>query len=289
MNTETVVVITGMSGSGKHTVFKAFEDIGFFCVDNLPIPLVPRLLELGEASGGQIPRLAVVVDVRLGEPTSHFKRLFTELKARPFRTVILFVEASDEALVRRYSETRRLHPLAHDKSILEGLEKEREELREIRNLADIVVDTSATSVHDLRNWVNENFRTLTGKDQLVISVVSFGFKYGVPYNADMVLDVRFLPNPHFVPELKPKTGKDVEVATYMNQFEDTRVYLQKVSDLLLFMVPRVVQEGKSYLTVAIGCTGGRHRSVMVAAALEQALRGAGHSVQLAHRDIHRGE
>lgn len=289
MNPEVVVVITGMSGSGKHTVFKAFEDLGFFCVDNLPIPLVPKLLELSSASGGQITRLAVVIDVRLGEPSSVFKSLFTDLKTKSFKTVILFVEASDEALLRRYSETRRVHPLAHNKSIIEGLRKEREELRDIRNLADVVIDTSSISVHELRNWVNDNFQQVATKDPLVISLVSFGFKYGVPFNADMLFDVRFLPNPHFVPQLAGKTGRDSEVAEYMRQFEDTRVFIEKTSDLLQYLIPRFIDEGKSYLTVGVGCTGGRHRSVMVACELGNVLKQSGYPLQLLHRDIHRGE
>lgn len=283
---QSLVIITGMSGSGKRNVFKTFEDMGYFCVDNLPTALVPRLIEMTRASGGKIVRLAIVVDVRLRESVADFKRLFTDLKAETFRTTIIFVEATDEVLARRYSETRRIHPLAERQSLTEGIKAERRELSEIRALADLIVDTSDFSVHDLRNHIYDQFARETAEEKLSVSVVSFGFKHGMPYNADLVFDVRFLPNPHFVPDLKDLTGNHAEVVDFMFKSQETKEILSKIEDMLEYLLPRYAKEGKSYLTIAVGCTGGRHRSVMVANELARRLAREGRRINLIHRDIH---
>jgi RNase adapter protein RapZ len=283
---QSLVIITGMSGSGKNSVLKSLEDFGFFCVDNLPTPLIPRLLEMTAVSGGKITKLAVVVDVRLRESTADFKSLFGRLKEAAFKTTIIFVDASDDVLARRYSETRRLHPLAHDRSLIAGIHAERRELSEIRAMADLVIDSSDYTVHDLRRYLYETFRESEESEKLNIAVVSFGFKHGLPYNSDLVFDVRFLPNPNFVPDLKHLTGNDSEVADYMHQFQETAEILEKIGDMLEYLLPRYTREGKSYLTIAVGCTGGRHRSVLVANELRKRLQRDGLKITLIHRDLH---
>ncbi len=284
---KSLVIITGMSGSGKHTAFKALEDLGFFCVDNLPTRLIPRLIQMTMASGGGIDKLAVVVDVRLGESDSEFKRLLQELEKLPFDSTVIFFDASDQELARRYSETRRTHPLARNTSLLEGVQEERKKLSVIRSLADRVIDTSEFSVHDLRKLIYKHFRERSSiEDALYITLVSFGFKHGIPFNSDMLFDVRFLPNPNFEPFLKEKTGSDPEVVDFLRKHPETEEIIGKISDMLEYLLPKYIQEGKSYFTVSIGCTGGRHRSVMIAEALEARLQGRGHRVNLIHRDEH---
>lgn len=286
---EELVVISGMSGSGKHTVFKALEDLGFFCVDNIPTPLIPRLLHISAASGGRIRKMAVVVDVRLGQSIPGFQKLIDYLKHAPFKSTVVFVDASDEVLARRYSETRRVHPLAHDKTLLEGVRSEREQLSGVRAMADLIIDTSSFSVHDLRRFIYDRFRCGEEADRLRVSVVSFGFKHGLPANADLVFDVRFLPNPHFSPDLKPLTGSDPPVVDFMKSHTDTEEAIGKLEDMLLYLLPKYLQEGKKYLTIAVGCTGGRHRSVMVANEVAARLAARGHAAQVVHRDVHRDE
>ncbi len=278
-----------MSGSGKHTVFKALEDLGFFCVDNIPTALIPRLLQITAVSGGQIKKLAVVVDVRLGQSIAGFHKLFAQLKHTPFRSTVVFVDASDEVLARRYSETRRVHPLAHDTTLLEGVRAERQQLSSIRAMADLIIDTSDFSVHDLRRLIDDTFRDDQTPGQLRVSVVSFGFKYGLPFNADLVFDVRFLANPHFEADLKPLTGGDPRVVEFMLRHAETAEILGKMEDMLLYLLPKYTDEGKTYLTIAIGCTGGRHRSVMVANEIGRRMTAQGYGVNLIHRDIHRDE
>ncbi|HEY3131670.1 MAG TPA: RNase adapter RapZ [Acidobacteriota bacterium] len=286
MKLKNLVIITGLSGSGKHTVFKAFEDLGYFCVDNIPIPLIPRLIQLSGATEGKIDKLALVVDARLGEAIHDLKKLVKELKQYPFRTVLIFVEASEATLARRYSETRRIHPLALDRNVLDGIREEQEKLSDIRSLADVVLNTSDYTVHELRRFVEENFRDVEETDSPIIAVMSFGYKNGIPFNADLVFDVRYLPNPNFEPELKSKTGSDPEVVEFMNRFPDTCITLDKITDLLHYLIPKYIEERKSYLTIAIGCTGGRHRSVMIANALAERVQKMGFKVNLIHRDIH---
>jgi len=283
---KSLVIITGMSGSGKHTAAKAFEDMGYFCVDNLPTPLIPRLIEMTIASGGQIDRLAIVLDVRLREAVSGIKQLFQDLKKLPFESTVIFLDASDKVLARRYSETRRVHPLAQDSSLLEGVRLERKKLAYVRAQADLVIDTTDFSVHDLTSYLYDHFRTRDkGEEQLNVSVVSFGFKHGLPFNSDLVFDLRFLPNPHFVPELKEKTGNDPEVIDFMRAQPETAEIIDKIEDMLEYLLPKYSREGKSYLTVAIGCTGGHHRSVVVANELARWLEENGYRVNLVHRDI----
>jgi UPF0042 nucleotide-binding protein len=281
-----LLIITGLSGSGKTTAFKALEDLGFFCVDNLPTALIPRLIEMTIASGGKINRLAIVVDVRLGESAADFRKLFNELKKLPFESKILFFDASDEVLARRYSETRRVHPLARNGTLLDGVRAEKEQLADIRVLADMEIDTTEFSVHHLRNFIYDTFRFQEGGAGLNVTVVSFGFKRGLPHNSDLVFDVRFLPNPNFIEELKDKTGHDRAIVDYMNSFPETEEMLERIAGMLEYLFPRYIREGKSYCTVAIGCTGGRHRSVMLSTELTARLVALGYEVNLIHRDVH---
>lgn len=286
MKLQKLVIITGLSGSGKRTVFKAFEDLGYFCVDNIPIQLIPRLIQLSEATEGRIDRLAVVADARLGEAIHELENLVKELRSQASHTALLFVEASERVLARRFSETRRVHPLAPDRDVLDGIREEKRKLSDIKAMADLVLDTSDYTVHEVRRFVGEQFSEGAGNESMVVTILSFGYKHGIPINADLVLDVRFLPNPNFEPDLKDKTGMDPEVVRYMERWEDTGIILHKITDLLEYLIPKYVDEGKSYLTVAIGCTGGRHRSVMIAEALKQKLEVAGIHSNLVHRDVH---
>ena len=282
----SLVIITGMSGSGKHTAFKAFEDLGYFCVDNLPTSLISRLVQMSTASGGEIQQLAMVIDVRLGESLAGFEKLFGKIKQLSAQSTIIFVDASDQVLARRYGETRRVHPLAQDQSLLEGIRSERRKLSSIRAQADQVIDTTDFSVHDLRNLIYQNFQHGDREDHLNVSLVSFGFKYGIPYNSELVFDVRFLRNPNFIPHLKEKTGNDSVVVKYMFQQPETEGILDKIYDMLEYLLPKYQREGKKYLTISIGCTGGRHRSVVVANELRKRLEGEGRRVNLIHRDLH---
>lgn len=284
-NSKQVVIITGMSGSGKHTAFKAFEDLGFFCVDNLPTALVPRLIEMTIASGGKIDKLAVVVDARLGESVGDFRKLFRRLRSLPFSCQVVFFDAPDRILAERYSETRRVHPLARSASLIEGFRAEREALAEVKAMADIVIDTAELSVHELRRLIDERFRSGVGSP-FNLSIVSFGFKRGIPYNSDLVFDVRFLPNPFFEPKLKEMSGIDRPVIDFLDGFPETGTILGKIEDMLEYLLPRYSREGKAYCTVGIGCTGGRHRSVMIAGVLAVRLSSKGYEVNLVHRDLH---
>lgn len=281
----SLVIITGLSGSGKHTAFKAFEDLGYFCVDNLPTPLIPRLIQMSSLSGGDLEKLAIVIDIRLGESVPSFEEFFQELQQYPFASTVLFFDATDEVLARRYSETRRVHPLARQTTLLEGVRAERKKLAGVRALADLIIDTTDLTVHDLRRLIYERFQSEDSDESLNLSVVSFGFKNGLPHNSDMVFDVRFLPNPNFVGELKEKTGNDQPVVQYMQQFQETEELLRKIQNLLEYLIPKYRREGKSYLTISVGCTGGRHRSVMVANELARRLQENGQKVNLIHRDL----
>jgi len=275
-------VITGISGSGKASVLKAFEDLGYYCVDNLPVGLIPRFAELVKQSS-DIKRTAMVVDVREGSQLEALPAIVHGIqKIIPTKTI--FLEASDAVLLRRYSETRRPHPLGTDTSVKASLAAERRHLRRIRAIADLVIDTSRFNVHELRAYITERFQHRESTKNILVSCVSFGFKHGVPEDADLVFDVRFLPNPHFVPEFRPFTGRDGPVAKYIRSFPQTKEFTKKVSDLLIFLLPHFIHEGKSYLTIAFGCTGGQHRSVMMAEEFGQILRKAGYRVKIVHRD-----
>ncbi|MFP2911528.1 RNase adapter RapZ [Pyxidicoccus sp. 3LFB2] len=277
-----IVVITGMSGSGKSTAIRALEDAGFFCIDNLPVLLLPKLTEL--AGGGNIDRMALVVDVREGVFLKDAPRMLAEVRRAGHQVEVLFLDSSDDSLIRRFSETRRRHPLAPNGTVAEGIKSEREELRDLRELADQVIDSSALNVHDLKRMVQARFSPEPAAGPS-LSIMSFGYRYGVPPQADLVLDVRFLPNPYFVPELKGLTGKVPKVSAYVLDREETQQFLEKVVDLCRFLFPRYQKEGKAYLTVALGCTGGKHRSVAIAAELTRRLQDANTRVQLWDRDI----
>jgi len=281
------VVLTGLSGSGKSQAIRALEDLGYFCVDNLPIALLPMLAELTLRARSEITRAAVVVDVREGRMLDELPRVFRTLKGmRNLNPVLIFLDASDEALVRRFSETRRPHPLAPDRSAIEGIREERKRMRPLRRLADHVVDTSAMTVHELRHAFRGVEAGRGPGSQLVVTVLSFGFKHGIPVDSDLLFDVRFLPNPHFVPSLRPHTGRDREVRAFLDKSEATHEFLEHTQNLLRFLIPQYVAEGKTYLTIGIGCTGGRHGSVAIAEALKKGLAGlSGVQLRVRHRDI----
>ena len=280
------IVLTGLSGSGKSQAIRALEDLGYFCVDNLPTTLIPTLARLSARAGGDIEKVAIVVDVREGNFLSQFPKIFRHLRKMPrINPVLIFLEASHSALVRRFSETRRPHPLALGRSVSEGIRDERSRLNAIRDMADEIVDTSDMTVHELRQFFM-NLSRDRSHVRLVITLLSFGYKYGVPVEADLVFDVRCLPNPHFVTALRRRTGRDRAVAEFMEKDAPTREFMDRLDDYVRFVVPYYIAEGKSYLTVAIGCTGGRHRSVMIAERLRRALTEVGGArVRVRHRDI----
>jgi RNase adapter protein RapZ len=277
-----LVVITGMSGSGKDTVLNTFEDLGYYCVDNLPVDLMPRFAELVRHSR-DIERTAIVVDVRERERLDRLPGLLNSVR-RWMPTTIIFLEASDAVLQRRFSETRRPHPLGTNEPVRNALEAERRQLRPIRKIADVVIDTSKFNVHELRAHVMGRFRRESPEKSILVSCVSFGYRNGIPEEADLVFDVRFLPNPHFVPEFKHLSGRHPRVAKYIRSFPQTQEFIRRISELLIYLLPHYVREGKSYLTIAFGCTGGQHRSVMIAEELAKRLRKAGYQMKVVHRD-----
>jgi UPF0042 nucleotide-binding protein len=278
-----LVVLTGLSGSGKSTVLKSFEDMGFYCVDNLPVELMPIFAELHGAGDGDFARAALMIDAREGLQLQKLPPLLKHLR-KDHPITLVFIEAQDDALLRRYSETRRPHPLGKDHSVRESLRYERELMAPIRKLADVVIDTTQFNVHELRHFVTERFKN-PDKRPLMVSVVSFGYRYGVPTDADLVFDVRFLPNPHFVPRLREFTGKDPKVRRYIRSFPQTGEFLRRVEGLLTYLIPHYAREGKSYLTIAFGCTGGKHRSVMMSEAVKKYLEQRGTTAKVVHRDI----
>ena len=280
------IVLTGLSGSGKSQAIRALEDLGYFCVDNLPTTLIPTLAKLSVRAGGDIDKVAIVVDVREGNFLSQFPTVFRRLQKMPrLNPVLIFLEADNAALVRRFSETRRPHPLAPDRSPSEGIREERSRLNSIRDMADEIVDTSDMTVHELRQFFMGLSRNRS-QARLVITLLSFGYKHGLPVDADLVFDVRCLPNPHFVPALRRRTGRDRAVAQFMEKDAPSREFMDRLEDYLRYVVPHYIAEGKSYLTVAIGCTGGRHRSVMIAERLKRAFADIeGAKVRVRHRDI----
>jgi UPF0042 nucleotide-binding protein len=280
-----LVILTGLSGSGKSTILKTFEDLGFYCVDNLPVDLIPTFGVLHMDSSGEIQRAALLVDAREGEQIKRLPAMLRELK-RGENATLVFIEATDEALLMRFSETRRPHPLGHGRPIREVLRHERELMAPIRKLADVVIDTTKFNVHELRQFITGRFKKSDHKP-LLISLVSFGYRYGIPSDADLVFDVRFLPNPHFVPRLRRYSGKDPRVARYIRSFPQTGVFLRRIEALLTFLLPHYIREGKSYLTIAIGCTGGRHRSVTLAEAMRRALARRGYPAKVVHRDVNK--
>jgi RNase adapter protein RapZ len=281
------VIITGMSGAGKSYAIKCFEDMGFFCVDNLPTTLIPPFADLAGRSGGSIRRVALGIDVREGEYLPHLLDALGELKRRRHSVEVLFLEASEEALVRRYHETRRRHPLAGDGNMLEGIRAERKAMAHMREVADRIVDTSSLTVHQFKALLVELYVTPKSRPGLATSLVSFGFKHGIPFEADLVFDVRFLANPHFVEALRPLDGRDERVRRFVFTHEESRELLRRLEDLLAFLLPCYQSEGKAYLTVAIGCTGGRHRSVAFVEELRAFVAGLGFAPTVVHRDLDR--
>jgi UPF0042 nucleotide-binding protein len=280
-----LVIVTGISGAGKASALKAFEDLGFHCVDNLPLELLPDFATLVSKSK-EVEKAAIVVDVREGATLDRLPQILKYVKTL-LNTRVIFLDAQDASLVQRYSETRRPHPLGRSETVWRSIVEERQLLDPIRNVADTLIDTSNFNVHELRAHIVARYGHEEKANRLLVSCLSFGFKNGVPLDADMVFDVRFLPNPHFVPEFRKKTGLDPKVAAYVRQFPQTDEFLDRVTKLMLYLLPHYVKEGKSYLTVAFGCTGGQHRSVMMAEEMSKRLKKAGYEVKALHRDMAR--
>lgn len=278
-----LVILTGLSGSGKASALKAFEDLGFYSVDNMPLELIPAFADLVRQSA-EISRAALVVDVREGQHLDRFPVILRQVR-KVLATTVVFLDASDSALMRRFSETRRPHPLSRTETIVRTIHAERRVLSPIRKGADVIVDTSSYNVHQLRSYIQQKFERGDTAGNLLISLISFGYKNGVPQEADLVFDVRFLPNPHFVPALRPLTGRHPKVAAYVRQFPQTGEFLERITQLLHFLLPHYIKEGKSNLTVAFGCTGGQHRSVMVAEEVRKRLAREGYEVKSVHRDM----
>ena len=281
------VIITGLSGAGKSYAIKCFEDLGYFCVDNLPTMLIPTFSELCAQSSRDIRKIALGVDVREGEYLAHLIDALEELRSRGHRPEVLFLEAADETLVRRYHETRRRHPLAGEGNVRDGIRAERQALAHLREEADRIIDTTGLTVHELKDRLIESYGGREARGALTVSLVSFGFKHGIPYDADLVFDVRFLPNPHFVEDLRQMDGRDPAVAKYVLAHDESRELLTRLEDLVRFLLPLYQREGKAYLTVAIGCTGGRHRSVTLVEALRTYVETLGFSPIVRHRDLDR--
>jgi len=278
-----LVVITGLSGSGKGTVLKCFEDLGYYSVDNLPVDLVPKFAELVRGSSS-IHRAALVFDIREGTGIQRFPVLYNQIRRR-IATRLVFLEADDATLVRRFSETRRPHPLGTGRSVLKSIKSERQMLAPIRSIADHIVNTSKFNVHELRELMGETFGGGRELSKIMIYVTSFGYRHGVPADSDLVFDVRFLPNPNYIPQFKKLSGRHPSVARYIRSFPQTVEFVERISELLIYLVPHYIREGKSYLTIGFGCTGGQHRSVMIADEIRRRLARAGFKVKTTHRDI----
>ena len=280
-----IIIVSGLSGSGKSTVIQSLEDLGFYCVDNLPVVLLTKFIDLCSQSAGEISKIALVIDARERAFFHQIPEIFQELKKNVPSVELIFLETTDEILVRRFSETRRRHPLSPTGSVLEGIQLEREMLKDVRELADRVVDTSRLTIHQLRELIGQVSEASSPLQRLSIILLSFGYRYGVPYNADLIQDVRFLPNPFFVESLRNSDGLNEEVRKYVLECEETEQFLQKYSELLEYLIPLYEKEGKAYLTIAIGCTGGLHRSVVVAEELANTLEEKNYLIRVVHRDI----
>lgn len=283
------VVITGLSGAGKSQAIRAMEDLGYFCVDNLPTMLIPTMATLAARAGADLEKVAIVVDVREGAFLSEFPKVFRKVRRmRALQPLLIFLEAKDAALVRRFSETRRPHPLAHTRPVIEGIQEERRRLRPVRALADEIIDTSTLTVHELRETFMSLSRGTRHARRMQVTFLSFGFKHGLPPEADLVFDVRFLPNPHFVARLRPLTGRDTPVIDFMEKYPATIETVARLTSLLQFLIPQFANEGKAYLTVAVGCTGGQHRSVYIAEQLRRSVGLVeGIRLHVRHRDAGR--
>ncbi|MCI8543737.1 RNase adapter RapZ [Acetatifactor aquisgranensis] len=280
------VVVTGMSGGGKSTALKMLEDAGFYCVDNLPLSLVEKFAELVSMPGSEVGKVALGLDVRSGQNFEDATKILEKLKASGYKLEILFMDADESVLIKRYKETRRIHPLAMDKRVEDGVRIERGVLENIRSHADYVIDTSNLLTRELKEELDRIFVQNEGYNSLMVTVMSFGFKHGIPADADLVLDVRFLPNPFYIDELKCKTGNDREVQEYVLSFQEAEIFMEKLTDMVQFLIPNYVKEGKNRLVVAIGCTGGRHRSVTLANELYRSIKDKGkYGCKLYHRDV----
>ncbi len=278
-----LVIITGLSGSGKGSVLRSLEDLGYYAVDNMPVDLIPKFAELIR-DNHSIDCAALVVDVREKDGLERFPEILPKLRAS-VKARLIFMEADDEAIIRRFSETRRPHPLGTDRSVLKSIRSEREQLAPVRALADLIINTSKFTVHELRDFIGERFRGQGDESKIMVYVTSFGFRNGVPPDSDLVFDVRFLPNPNYIPRFKNLTGRNPAVAKYIRSFPQTTEFIKRISELLVYLLPHYVREGKSYLTIAFGCTGGQHRSVMMADQIRKNLQEAGYNAKVTHRDI----
>jgi RNase adapter protein RapZ len=278
-----LVIITGLSGSGKGSVLKVFEDLGYYSVDNLPVGLIPRFAELARDSPS-IRFAALVVDIREGRSLKRFPAIYARIR-REIPTRLLFLEAGDDTIVRRFSETRRPHPLGTDQSVAKSIRQERRMLASIRKLADLTINTSKFTVHELREFIREKFVGKREESKITVYVTSFGYRHGLPPDSDLVFDVRFLPNPNYIPRFKHLTGRHPNVARYIRSFPQTVEFIDRISDLLIYLLPHYIREGKSYLTIAFGCTGGHHRSVMIADQIRKNLADAGYRAKVSHRDV----
>jgi UPF0042 nucleotide-binding protein len=282
------IIVTGISGAGKSAASRCLEDLGFFCIDNLPAALIPKVAELCAQSERRIERVALVIDAREGRFLDALFDILVDLRREGHQVRMVFLDASDEVLVRRFSESRRPHPLAPGGSALEGIQVERERLTYLKARADLVIDTSSFTVHEFRKLLATSFLDLPGPAHTVLALVSFGYRYGLPVDADLVFDARCLPNPHFVDRLRPLTGLVSAVGEYVLGFAQSRAFLDQIQGFLTFALPLYVHEGKAYLTIAVGCTGGHHRSVVLVEELARRMREAGHEVSVRHRDLERG-
>ncbi|EKQ50408.1 MULTISPECIES: RNase adapter RapZ [unclassified Clostridium] len=288
------VIVTGLSGAGKTQATRTLEDLGYFCVDNLPPKLISKFAEVCTQSGGNIEKVALVIDIRGGVFFDDFFEALNYLKQNEFKYEILFLEATDEVLIKRFKETRRSHPLSPDGRVLTGITQERERLREVKNVADIIIDTSKYEIRHLREKINTAYGDHTYPEkQLSVTVLSFGFKYGIPVDSDLVFDVRFIPNPFYIPELKQYSGNDEPVREYVLKQEETVNFIEKLVDMLKYLIPNYIKEGKRQLIISIGCTGGRHRSVAIANEVYERLNKENYNSKIEHRDVaedlHKGE
>jgi UPF0042 nucleotide-binding protein len=281
----TIIIITGLSGSGKSTALDAFEDAGFYCVDNLPVALLPKFLELPMESDPEIVGIALVMDLREKGFLAKYTPVFEGLKSEGYPFKILFLEADEKILLQRYSTTRRQHPLSPNKGLMEGIQAEKEQLDQLRSVADTIIDTSKFNVHELKSYIFDVAQKIRKLGLMQINILSFGFKFGIPHEADLIVDVRFLANPYFIPELKALNGESQEIKDFILKKSETQKFLEKYFDLLDYLVPLYEKEGKSYLTIAVGCTGGRHRSVTIARSIHDHIKNDKAHVQIFHRDI----
>lgn len=283
------VVVTGMSGGGKSTALRMLEDAGFYCVDNLPVPLIEKFVELIAAPGGEVSKVALGLDVRADQAFEDVQHVLEKLRENGYHFEILFMEATDSTLVKRYKETRRVHPLSPEGRVEDGIRKERAILNDIRNKADYVIDTSKLLTRELKEELDRIFVRNEEYNSLMVTILSFGFKHGIPADADLVFDVRFLPNPFYIDELKHKTGNDKEVQDYVMGFQEAHIFIDKLSDMIEFLIPNYIKEGKYQLVIGIGCTGGKHRSVTLANQLYNRLKDkSGYGLKIAHRDVGQG-